>query len=158
MPLVECGFTAQPETLVQYGPTMDVRVGFDPAFNPGSGSRPQLPEDSILALVDTGATISCIDTSLVARLNLRGRTTIRRDGRIQRKTDASCPDPSARSQFQSIRPVRCCRLTRRESAAHGPAWQDIPTPVSDGLRGSNWKCGHRKRICDRRTGVLVVKH
>lgn len=49
---------------------MDVRVGFDPAFNPGSGSRPQLPEDSILALVDTGATISCIDTSLVARLNL----------------------------------------------------------------------------------------
>ena len=75
MPIVDCGFPDTPSAsgdllLVRYGPTLTVRVGFDPTFNPGSKVTPQLPDRAVNALVDTGAMTSCIDTNLVKALNL----------------------------------------------------------------------------------------
>ena len=69
MPIVSCGFP-NIEQLIQYGPTVRVRVGFDPNFRPVSGNLPDLPQEQIAALVDTGATLSCIDTSLIGSLDL----------------------------------------------------------------------------------------
>lgn len=53
MPQVECGFPGQVNGLIQYGPTLQVRIGFDP----GSirGGDPNLPDTDYHALVDTGA-------------------------------------------------------------------------------------------------------
>ena len=70
MPILECGFPQDPVKLVHYGPTLLVHVGFDEHFKPNSGASPNLPSDEILALVDTGATIGCIDTSLAIDLDL----------------------------------------------------------------------------------------
>ena len=58
------------DLLVQYGPTLLVRVGFDSAFDPGHSGRPNLPETPVPALVDTGASESCIDSDLAAHLGL----------------------------------------------------------------------------------------
>ena len=75
MPITSCGFLDTPnasgdQLLAQYGPTVPVLVGFDPLFRAGTGMDPSLPSDRILAVVDTGAAISCIDTGRVERLNL----------------------------------------------------------------------------------------
>ena len=75
MPTVECGFPdAQNRPgsarLVQYGLTLEVRVGFDPHYRPSSNPVPSLSSDRIPALVDTGATESCIDSILADRLYL----------------------------------------------------------------------------------------
>lgn len=67
MQQAECGF-AKPEFLVQFGPTLQVRIGFDP--NRRAGTPPALPENDYQALVDTGATASCIDSSLASTLEL----------------------------------------------------------------------------------------
>ena len=56
--------------LVQYGPTLGVRIGFDQDYQSGSGVVPNLPEANHPALVDTGATLSCIDSALAAVLHL----------------------------------------------------------------------------------------
>lgn len=48
--------------LVLFGPTLRVRIGFDTDFQPGGGAQ--------LALVDTGATDSCIDPALAMELRL----------------------------------------------------------------------------------------
>lgn len=56
--------------LVQYGPTVPVLVGFDPRVRAGTGIAPTLPSHRIPAVVDTGATISCIDTERVKSMNL----------------------------------------------------------------------------------------
>jgi gag-polyprotein putative aspartyl protease len=57
--------------LVLHGPTLGVQIGFDPAYNPQTPTRPPaLPQNLIVALVDTGATESCIDTGLAMSLNL----------------------------------------------------------------------------------------
>lgn len=72
-----CGFDTTPtvsghELLVQYGPTLFVDIGFDATFR--IDARPFItPEPgmkNIEALVDTGASISCIDNILAASLNL----------------------------------------------------------------------------------------
>jgi predicted aspartyl protease len=73
----QCGFNSIPggaparELLVAYGPTLIVDIGFDPDYN---GQAPvALPVPGIKdihALVDTGATESCIDSVLAAQLNL----------------------------------------------------------------------------------------
>ena len=68
MPQVECGFPTQVNGLVQYGPTLQVRIGFDPG-SLGSGN-PELPDTDYHALVDTGAGDSCIDSSIAANLGL----------------------------------------------------------------------------------------
>ena len=69
MPEINCGFD-NPADLQQYGPTLTVMVGFDPEFVNGIKGRPDLPGDSVHALVDTGASESCIDTDLATQLNL----------------------------------------------------------------------------------------
>ncbi|MDE0330492.1 MAG: retroviral-like aspartic protease family protein [Nitrospinae bacterium] len=66
----DCGFSNR-EDLVKYGPTLLVDVGFDPTFDPGKeGSIPIPSIQQIHAVVDTGATISCIDKQLAAQLKL----------------------------------------------------------------------------------------
>ena len=69
MPTVDCGFS-DPYELVVHGPTIAVAIGCDLDFQPGAGVRPNLPPDPYPALVDTGATQSCIDSALAATLNL----------------------------------------------------------------------------------------
>lgn len=70
MPLLEVGFPANKEVgpqiaLVKFGPTINVDVGFD--LTQHDDHPETLPA---LALVDTGATECCIDTSLADRLGL----------------------------------------------------------------------------------------
>lgn len=77
MPEIECGLKSNgvsPQVaangLQQIGPTLFVRMGFDDQFRHASGSVPALPLTLHRALVDTGATNSCIDASLAASLGL----------------------------------------------------------------------------------------
>jgi hypothetical protein len=76
MPQVDCGFgnsgAQGSELLVSLGPTIQVNIGFDPDYIPAL-DPPMVPVPgvtSIHALVDTGATISCIDNLLAAQLGL----------------------------------------------------------------------------------------
>lgn len=74
MPTTEFGFEdvhdiSGQELLVTYGPTLAVEIGFDPGF-PDDKPRPDLPANQIRALVDTGATHSCIDSDLALELGL----------------------------------------------------------------------------------------
>jgi predicted aspartyl protease len=71
----KCGFdttttTNGPQLLTQYGPTLFVDIGFDPTFRPDAPTIPAPGLKGIEALVDTGASISCIDNILAASLNL----------------------------------------------------------------------------------------
>ena len=59
-----------PSDLIQYGPTIDVRIGYDPDYQPRPGRRAQLPPELLPALVDTGAMESAIDAGLADSLNL----------------------------------------------------------------------------------------
>jgi hypothetical protein len=76
MPKTECGFITVAggangkDLLVSYGPTLFVDIGFDAAFKPGQGRIPIPGLTKIRALVDSGATESCIDSLLAAQLNL----------------------------------------------------------------------------------------
>jgi len=70
-----CGFDDGPQgtgqgLLVQFGPTLIVDIGFDAAYNAAVRGPPDLPIKGVHALVDTGATISCIDSGLAMQLNL----------------------------------------------------------------------------------------
>ena len=56
--------------LVQYGPTLNVDIGFDPNLQPNDIGLPDLAIKGVHALVDTGATASCIDSGLAMGLNL----------------------------------------------------------------------------------------
>jgi len=80
MPSAKCGFDSVPGgasgavLLVSYGPTLFVDIGFDPSFRIGHLALP-VPAPvpgitKISALVDTGATESCIDTLLATQINL----------------------------------------------------------------------------------------
>ena len=76
MPIAKCGFVDSPgrygtgsSHLVHLGPTIHVQVGFDDSFVPGV-NNPSLPPTLIPALVDTGATESCIDSELAISLDL----------------------------------------------------------------------------------------
>ena len=66
---ISCGFPGRPGDLVAYGPTLPVRIGFDPVFSLGRG-QVNLPPQLHNALVDTGAYASCIDSELAAVLDL----------------------------------------------------------------------------------------
>ena len=75
MPFADCGFEAEDglsgsHRLVLHGPTIEVRIGFDPEFLPAPGRRPDLPPRLFPALIDTGATRSSIDSGLAADLDL----------------------------------------------------------------------------------------
>lgn len=73
MTQVDCGFTNTPTTtgsalLTQFGPTLFVDIGFDKDYR--SGTTPNLGIKKVAALVDTGASESCIDNMLAAKLQL----------------------------------------------------------------------------------------
>lgn len=78
MPKALCGFDNIPngakgsELLTSWGPTLLVDVGFDPNYStpPNSTSLPIPGVKGIDALVDTGASISCIDNLLASQLSL----------------------------------------------------------------------------------------
>lgn len=70
MATVDCGFEGRPEELVQSGPTIVVQIGFDPKYLTFSQYRPNLPRTQFHALVDTGATESCIDSAVAMDLDL----------------------------------------------------------------------------------------
>lgn len=73
---VECGFVLGffkpkgPEFLINIGPTLPVRIGFDQDFESGGDAPPNLPATDLLALVDTGAAENCIDSALALKLGL----------------------------------------------------------------------------------------
>ena len=70
MPSTECGFQGC-DLLTTNGPTLSVNIGFDPAYRPTAANPPPiLPVNGLPALVDTGATDSCIDKLLAAQLRL----------------------------------------------------------------------------------------
>jgi hypothetical protein len=75
MATTRCGFDNSPvahgrDQLVLWGPTLYVLIGFDAQHDPAMGGVPLLPQPPLPALVDTGATQSCIDDALATRLNL----------------------------------------------------------------------------------------
>ena len=76
MPSTRCGFDGVPggasgaDFLSLYGPTLMVDIGFDSAFKVEAGGTPVPGLTGIRALVDTGASESCIDSLLAAQLNL----------------------------------------------------------------------------------------
>jgi hypothetical protein len=77
MPSTKCGFNDQPggltavTALVKWGPTLLVDIGFDPNYkNAVGGSLPVPGKTGLYALVDAGATESCINSLLAAQLNL----------------------------------------------------------------------------------------
>lgn len=69
MPEVECGFPANPLHLVGLGPRLDVQLGLD-VDALSSKAKPDLPARTWSALIDTGATESCIDSGLATTLEL----------------------------------------------------------------------------------------
>jgi hypothetical protein len=72
----KCGFdsvsggASGADLLVSYGPAIFVNIGFDPAFTSETPFEPVPGITGISALVDTGASESCIDSLLAAQLNL----------------------------------------------------------------------------------------
>ena len=65
---MECGFLDQ-KLLIRFGPTVSVDIGFDPSWVPNR-QAPKPGISDVHALVDTGATESCIDNMLAAELDL----------------------------------------------------------------------------------------
>jgi hypothetical protein len=67
MAQTKCGFesveggASGSDLLVQFGPTLMVDIGFDPDYKPGPSAKPRPGINGISALVDTGASESCID-------------------------------------------------------------------------------------------------
>lgn len=75
MPTTSAGFAdsedgSASQMLATVGPTLAVQIGFDPKFEPMSGTIPDLPDRRWAALVDTGAAVSCIDSHLAVGLKL----------------------------------------------------------------------------------------
>ena len=72
---VQCGIVTDgggaldPDGLALHGPTVMVRVGYDPGYRLG-GPAPNLHPDLVPALVDTGARECCIDSTLAEALQL----------------------------------------------------------------------------------------
>ena len=76
MAIVDCGFRDGPlgsgaERLVQRGPILQVDIGLDPEYRyTESGSTFDSGIMQVPALVDTGATFSCIDDEIARSLDL----------------------------------------------------------------------------------------
>jgi predicted aspartyl protease len=78
MPRTKCGFNDDPtsgakgaDSLLVFGPTILVDIGFDGDFKAHiPGAVPKLSAKSLYALIDTGATESCIDGDLANQLSL----------------------------------------------------------------------------------------
>ena len=79
MPTAEVGWWDEdrkllPEILLRYGPS--IRVSVSPYSDPSRPELPPPPGNPTLALVDTGATESCIDTTLAEHLGLQAIDTM----------------------------------------------------------------------------------
>ena len=70
MASVQCGFPGDPNRLVDEGPYVWVQVGFDPTYNPDKDVMSGFAGREYLALIDTGATESCVDDTLARALEL----------------------------------------------------------------------------------------
>ena len=70
MPSIECGFPNEPDRLAYEGPCVWVQVGFDPNYTPEEDVLSGFSERQYLALIDTGATESCVDATLARALEL----------------------------------------------------------------------------------------
>jgi len=82
MPRAKCGFNDSPpnaapqlsgrDLLVSVGPTLLVDIGFDSKFDPAATplKTPSASIQGVHALVDTGASESCIDRDLADQLKL----------------------------------------------------------------------------------------
>ncbi len=75
MPLADCGFQdvdgfTGPDRLHAHGPTLLIDIGFDRAYDPKGTGIPQTTVQQIPALVDTGASMSCIDDKFARELGL----------------------------------------------------------------------------------------
>lgn len=75
MPLADCGFpdaegVAGRDLLQAHGPTLYIDIGFDAAYDPSVANIPQPSMQQIPALVDTGASQSCVDDALARQLGL----------------------------------------------------------------------------------------
>ena len=76
---IECGFTVAGKAincqhLVIRGPVIDVQIGYDPHFDIDKinvTGLPKLGQQIYNALIDTGATASCVDKSLATSLGLQ---------------------------------------------------------------------------------------
>ena len=68
MPRIDAFPPSSPDGLYADGPYITVHVGHDPKFTPESTSWPQARD--LLALVDTGANESCIDSEIAETLDL----------------------------------------------------------------------------------------
>ena len=66
--MIDAGFNDS-GSLFRFGPTLYVQIGLDPTYRVGAPT-PKLPRVNLPALVDTGATLSCIDSSLAGQLQL----------------------------------------------------------------------------------------
>ena len=53
-----------------HGPTLLVEIGYDQNYHIDSNERPNISDDLLPALVDTGATESCIDADFAQTLGL----------------------------------------------------------------------------------------
>ena len=60
------------------GPILDVRIGFDPNYRLGASLI--LPTQQLYALVDTGASISSIDSNIASAQNLTVVNSVRQSG------------------------------------------------------------------------------
>ena len=70
---VNCGCQGAPQgqvLLIHYGPQIWVDIGFDPNYKPDKNIPPIPKISRVLALVDTGAKESCIDSALALDLGL----------------------------------------------------------------------------------------
>jgi hypothetical protein len=70
-----CGFDDSPsasgsDMLMLMGPSLQVDIGFDTNFPNSKKSRPEAGITGVWALVDSGATESCIDNLLATQLKL----------------------------------------------------------------------------------------
>ena len=68
-PQAECGFPGNPDQLLKFGPRVDVQIGLDVQAL-AAKLHSSLPSKLWPALVDTGATECCIDSSLASALQL----------------------------------------------------------------------------------------
>ena len=72
----KCGFDDRPGgpagrvQLVSFGPTLFVTISFDPNWVFTGSNPPPAVGSKVHALVDTGATESCIDSVIAVQLNL----------------------------------------------------------------------------------------
>lgn len=78
MATTKCGFDdaqgvagSGRDSLVTFGPTLVVNIGFDPTYDPATAQKhPVAGVTGLQALVDTGAIASCIDAGLALQLKL----------------------------------------------------------------------------------------